>query len=443
LIAGVFFFLLAIMVEWTLPLIIQQREMETVRTLEGELIRPVDYTPQEKLGRAIYMREGCLYCHSQYIRPVTGEDLRWGPVSQRGEYAYDIPHLFGTRRIGPDLTRVGRKYGDDWHFAHHWDPRHVVPDSIMPSFPWLFEGQGAVKNAKEAPRPTEEGKALIAYLQKLGTQIGDWRERFQSTSLTAGSSSAPSNEMVTFGKKVYQQRCIGCHGIHGDGKGLSAPFLDPKPRDFTRGIFKFRSVLGKEALPLDSDLCRTITHGLWGTAMPSWHEISEKERWGVIQYIKTFSDRWKQERPGVSVVVTEETPNDAASTDRGKVLFANMGCLGCHGPEGKGNGPLAPLLKDVWGDPVQPANLILPAGMKGGVKLGHSAAHIFTTIMAGVAGTPMESFAERLKPAEAWDVVHFVRSLREAAHKKEIETAKGEPIPLREKPPERTPTERP
>ncbi len=78
------------------------------------------YTPSEEVGRRVYIREGCWYCHSQYVRPVAGEDLRWGPVSQVGEYAYDWPHLLSTRRIGPDLTRVGLKYGDDWHYAHHW-----------------------------------------------------------------------------------------------------------------------------------------------------------------------------------------------------------------------------------------------------------------------------------------------------------------------------------
>ncbi|MDC4225892.1 MAG: cbb3-type cytochrome c oxidase subunit II [Candidatus Manganitrophus sp.] len=138
LIAGVAFFLLAIAVQWLMPIALESNYELPVRTVQGLQILPTDYTEQEKLGRKVYIREGCWYCHSQYIRPVTGEDNRWGPVSQAGEYTYDIPHLFGTRRIGPDLFRVGRKYGDDWHVAHHWKPRAVVPDSIMPSFRWLF-----------------------------------------------------------------------------------------------------------------------------------------------------------------------------------------------------------------------------------------------------------------------------------------------------------------
>ena len=98
-----------------------------------------DYTPLERAGRGVYIREGCWYCHSQYVRPVAGEAARWGPVSEAGEYAWDLPHLLSTRRIGPDLSRVGLKYSDDWHYAHLWNPRLVVPESIMPRLPWLFE----------------------------------------------------------------------------------------------------------------------------------------------------------------------------------------------------------------------------------------------------------------------------------------------------------------
>src|SRR3546814_1599348 len=74
-----------------------------------------DYTDLEQLGRRVYIREGCWYCHSQFVRPVTGETRRWGPVSQAGEYAFDVPHLFSTRRLGPDLTRVGLKFSAEWH----------------------------------------------------------------------------------------------------------------------------------------------------------------------------------------------------------------------------------------------------------------------------------------------------------------------------------------
>jgi cytochrome c oxidase cbb3-type subunit 1 len=424
LIAGVAFFLLAIIIQWLIPIAVQSDYQQPVRTAQGIEILPTDYNEQEKLGREVYIREGCWYCHSQYIRPVTGEDNRWGPVSQAGEYTYDVPHLFGTRRIGPDLTRVGRKYGDDWHIAHHWEPRAVVPDSIMPSFRWLFSGAGP----NGAPQMTDEGKALIAYLQKLGTQIGDWREEFHPTNITTGSVIEPNEEVLAIGKAVYTRRCVGCHGEKGDGNGPSARFLDPKPRDFTRGIFKFRSTGHEEnTLPLDADLYRTVTHGLWGTAMPAWYEISELERASVIQYIKTFSARWKNEAVPPPIAIPPEPAADAASIHRGREIYAEAGCLGCHGPQGKGDGPLAPILRDVWGNPVRPANFTLPAGAPGGVKLGHDARHLFTVVMTGVGGTPMEAFGERLTAEQVWDVVHFVRSLYLRAQEEFLEKVRVAP----------------
>ncbi len=103
------------------------RVTAVVRTDFGQLkwmmTEATDYTPLQQLGRDVYLREGCWYCHSQYVRPVTGETRRWGPVTESGEFAYDVPHLFGTRRIGPDLMRVGLKFSDEWHLAHFWNPR--------------------------------------------------------------------------------------------------------------------------------------------------------------------------------------------------------------------------------------------------------------------------------------------------------------------------------
>ena len=273
--AGIGFFSFAVIIQGIIPLRMTQTQETKVKDVVTEqLIQVADYAPLEKKGREVYIREGCWYCHSQYVRPVTGEMFRWGPVSQVGEYAYDRPHLFSTRRIGPDLTRIGRKYDDDWHIAHLWDPRAVVADSIMPSYPWLFEPLDG-----ETPRINEDGKALVAYLQKMGTSIGDWREGFASTQVAGiqGPTVTPQAQrsLIAFGKQAYERRCMGCHGQKGDGNGPSAEFLNPKPRDFTAGVYKFKSTLGKETLPTDSDIFTTLTHGLWGTSMPSWYMVSE------------------------------------------------------------------------------------------------------------------------------------------------------------------------
>ena len=144
-------------------------------------------------GRDIYIREGCNTCHSQMIRPLRAETERYGHYSVAGEFVYDHPFLWGSKRTGPDLARVGGRYSDDWHRAHLYNPRDVVPESNMPSFPWLFEREldgedtGAkmaalrtvgvpytdedIAGAQAAVSVKKEIDALVAYLQQLGTLL--------------------------------------------------------------------------------------------------------------------------------------------------------------------------------------------------------------------------------------------------------------------------------
>jgi cbb3-type cytochrome oxidase cytochrome c subunit len=129
------------------------------------------------LGREVYVGEGCWHCHSQYVRPVSNEDQRFGPVSTPTEYqnVLQMPQMFGTRRVGPDLIRVGGKYDNAWHFSHLMNPPAVVKDSVMPAYPWLFDAQG---------EPNEKGMALVAYLQWLGSwpKIASMKEDWEETS---------------------------------------------------------------------------------------------------------------------------------------------------------------------------------------------------------------------------------------------------------------------
>ena len=120
-------------------------------------------------GKKIYIKEGCWHCHSQYVRPVGNEGPRYGLVSTAGEYQnkLNLPHLFGTRRVGPDLIREGGKRTNDWHFAHLYNPKLTEPISIMPRYTWYFD------ETKMPPKPTEDGVALVAYLQSLGVWATD------------------------------------------------------------------------------------------------------------------------------------------------------------------------------------------------------------------------------------------------------------------------------
>jgi cytochrome c oxidase cbb3-type subunit 2 len=154
-------------------------------------LKPLTATQLE--GRDIYIREGCHVCHSQMIRPLRAETERYGHFSVAGEHVYEHPFLWGSKRTGPDLARVGARYSDDWHRAHLYNPRDVVPESNMPSFPWLFDNEidGSITGKKMSALRTVgvpytdediagaaaavEGKkeidAMVAYLQQLGTLI--------------------------------------------------------------------------------------------------------------------------------------------------------------------------------------------------------------------------------------------------------------------------------
>lgn len=155
------------------------------------------YTALQLEGRDIYIREGCVQCHSQMIRPFRAETERYGHYSVAGESVYEHPFLWGSKRTGPDLARVGGRYSDDWHRAHLYNPRNVVPESKMPAYPWLVEdtldGKDTVAKIKAmrwlgvpytdediegavaAVKGKTEMEAVVAYLQVLGTSIKNKR----------------------------------------------------------------------------------------------------------------------------------------------------------------------------------------------------------------------------------------------------------------------------
>lgn len=494
-IAGFIFVGLAMLVQGILPSLAPEtrttRVSRAVRTDLGDVkwIRheATDYTPLEQRGRAVYVREGCWYCHSQYVRPVAGEDFRWGPVSEAGEYAHDQPHLLGTRRIGPDLTRVGLKYSDDWHYAHTWDPRITVPESIMPRFKWLFDTAeirvGAMQNGDaiaDTPalrrwftmrgdrtitlfvngslqafvRPGPEGfpvdgrpvldtsllgdgrskaggtirliapspdmVALVRYLQKLGTNRGAWRDVFEPQNVAVAGSGIPDTEANReLGKEVFEAHCVGCHGQRGDGAGPAATFLSPLPRDFTTGVFKFRTT-PSGTLPTDGDLVRTITRGVRWTAMPTWHEVSEKERLAVVSYVKTLSKRWKDDAPETPLAIPPAPRATPQLLADGKVLYERAKCAECHGERGKGDGPSAGTLRDDFDRPIRPADFT-----RGELKAGGSVVDVYRTMTTGLDGTPMPSFADTMTDPERWAISYYVLSLSAW-----VDPLTGQPLPL-------------
>jgi len=222
--------------------------------------------------------------------------------------------------------------------------------------------------------------------------------------LAPAPSRAQQGDLET-GKRVYALRCAGCHGEKGDGKGPAAELLDPRPRDFTTGVYKIRTTAGK--MPSDQDLFRIITEGMPGTSMPPWSVLPEKERWSLVAYVKSFAaERFKEPQK------TLELPRDVAASEeslrRGKEMFEAIECNKCHGNAGRADGPSRAELKDEWGHPIKPANLTKRWTFRGGA----SRTDVAMRIAGGVLGTPMPAFLDAVeKPEDIWHLTNYVLSL--------------------------------
>jgi len=483
LIAALGFYALAMTSQGLIPYLEKSlTRPETVKNVDGQVVATPHRTAVENLGRRVYIREGCWYCHSQFVRPVNRDTDKWGPVSQAGEFIYDVPQMFGTRRIGPDLSREGNRRSDEWHYAHHWDPRAVEPESMMPAYSWLFtedtqhdravttfieaydknhdgrvtkseldalaqkpanfaeldtwpvnadgsHGDGIIDMHDYGPVPTEEMVGVEAYMQKIGTAIGDWRtwEAWPAT------RRSPTNEPLALresrGKAIYETKCAGCHGKYGNGRitadsanstnfNTAYHFLNPQPRDFTTAAFKSRTT-PSGALPTDEDIFRTISRGVRkGQIMPAWgnaadgHIIPEQDRWDLVDYVKTFSPRFKSEPvPEPIQIPTPPYPSlkevPASVIQEGRMVYRTLQCWSCHGNAGRGDGPSSNELVDDWESPIRPFDFTT-----GAFKFGDSPADVFRTFNTGLNGTPMPSFYDTiLYPREAFPDLNAWKTL--------------------------------
>ncbi len=244
--------------------------------------------PLEDQGRAVYVNNGCTFCHTQFVRNIDW-DLGSQRVAHSGDYVADKPHLIGTERTGPDLSQQGGEHPDDWHLAHFANPRFTRPESIMPS--WEFLGPQSIR-------------ALIAYQQSLGLKLADdrvarqkhWKEE-SIKAFEAGPERnvewlhanvpepwrklpnpyATSVPDLKRGHRIYQSFCIGCHGPIGDGMGPAQPYLYPPPLNFT--LLRERGITG-------GILYYQIMNGITGTAMPYFKRELESEKiWAVGDYV--------------------------------------------------------------------------------------------------------------------------------------------------------------
>jgi len=212
-------------------------------------------------------------------------------------------------------------------------------------------------------------------------------------------------ELVERGRELYDTFCASCHGEEGDGTGDFARFMDPKPRDFTEGTYKFRTT-ESGSLPQDIDIYRTITSGVRKSSMPAWFALPGRDRWALVHYVKTFSEYFEEEEPEEPIEIPEPPPLNSELLALGAAVFAEMQCWDCHGSIGKGDGAAAGTLEDDWGLPIRPADFT-----KGVFKVGNTDRDIYRTVATGLDGTPMPSFGDILEEEQLWAVTYYVRSL--------------------------------
>ncbi len=345
----------------------------------------------ELRGRAVYSREGCVNCHSQFVRSSLADVRRFGVASQAWETAEEFPQLWGTRRVGPDLAREHGRRPADWQLVHLYNPRFVVPDSIMPGYPWLFAGSPA--------EPTQDALDLAAYLESLGRAAAFTRDPDQKPPAsdpeterqmgifcdcaiprTRGpavqlSMRMPDSERERFtlrGAEVFSRECSGCHGQSGKGDGPAAQALLPRPRDLSSARFSDRA------------LSEVLWAGARGSSMPGWSELPIDDLRGLAAFIQSSG-------PGASA------PGPALDASRRKTAAAlfQANCALCHGREGQGDGPNATVLA-----PAPTAFL----------QIQPSLDHAKHAIADGVPGTAMPPWKSKLTEADRELLALYLRT---------------------------------
>lgn len=354
--------------------------------------RPLEPTTSEKRGRAIYAREGCAYCHTQQIRYLHTDMARFGAPTLAWETRRDTPHLWGTRRIGPDLSRAGGTRSLDWQYAHLFAPRALVPASVMPEYPALFDG---------APdRPRQDARDLVAYLESLGRARelagpegeaharegcncqGDHMAQMAfDVPLNAHPARAvraadpppalPASADRARGDVLYGMHCATCHGAAGNGDGPGGRGLVPAPAKLAEHEYTTER------------LSAALWFGVFGSAMPAWRDYSASDRAALAAAVQALSAA----RP--------EPPVPAHLATLGPQVYA-ANCAQCHGANGDGRGSAAAKLA------MAPADFTAQ-------RL--SLAEAVRVLREGVHGSPMAPWTTRLTDAERLAAAHYVRSL--------------------------------
>lgn len=383
----------------------------------GRDVKP--YTAVEQRGRDVYGKNVCWHCHSDFVRPVNGEEYRWGPVSQAGEYAHDIPHFFGTRRTGPDLHREGGLRSDDWHLAHFYDPRYTVPRSVMPAFTWLFDGYRDAAAIHEAIGLLDtNGDGMVS------SKIGDE----DASRAPASLKDAVAKARVRVDSKDPFTK-LDVRGVRPPAAGAVDSMWYTEGPPVGDGM-----LTDYDGAPRPTDDCTALLTYVQnrGTAIGGWREPAyapTPQRTSPFEGVEPRPRRTADMRAAgflrddpAAVKAAEEKeaawkaaaaawdarhPDLARRLEDGGELY-RVNCAGCHGAEGRGNGPGAQFME------TRPRDLTLGKYKYKSTVVGNLPhdGDIFRTLYRGLPGTAMPYWKE-LSDEQLWLLVDYVKSLYE------------------------------
>lgn len=234
-----------------------------------------------------------------------------------------------------------------------------------------------------------------------------------------GPQPAVDAELLAKGAGLYVRHCAACHGVAGDGAGPNACAIwGAKPAIHRNGVYELRTT-EHEALPVDEDLFRTMTRGVHGTAMPPWFALSERDRWALVAHVKTLSKQFAEDVAPPPIDFGRQPEATSKRIAHGQALYKSGGCASCHGDTGHGDGVAAAVMA------IPPRDFT-----KGHFHRGSTAADIHASIVTGLDGTPMASFAKVMPPDDLWDVSLYVASLAPAMIDRDGLRCPKEPPPL-------------
>ncbi|MBY4638682.1 cbb3-type cytochrome c oxidase subunit II [Gluconacetobacter entanii] len=383
-VAGIGFFVLSVVALGILPGLRLEKSIHDHAPLT---LAP--FTPAETRGRITYGTQGCAYCHSEQVRSTPEDVRRWGPPTTPWETKFESPQLWGTRRIGPDLARESGVRSDDWQLTHLYNPRLIVPGSVMPGFAWMFKGS--------PNQPTDVAKDLLAYMKTLGRarmQAGSaahdapneampGMQPDSDASLDANGARAhlasPGRELprtlsptgvANRGATLFAQNCAGCHGALGNGASVASASLLPHPTNLT--VFRYS----------EGAFAGILHDGVVGSSMPAWRDLTAQQVADLGAFVSTLH------------AAAEPATSEPGGVSRGAELYA-QNCTACHGVGGGGDGPASLAFKP------RPYNFR---------HLQPDVSEIDRVLRVGVPGTAMLAFPTLSEP-DRQALAAYVRSL--------------------------------